>query len=121
MKIDLLCSSSDHPINAWLATWTSERSVLHDVRILRHSTELAGGDILFLVSCAELISAKLLALYRHCIVLHASDLPIGRGWSPHVWELLGGASEITVCAIKAEEQLDTGDIWAKKASKSSVT
>lgn len=115
MKIDLLCSSDDHPINPWLATWASEREAEHTVRILRHTTELEGGDILFLISCTELVQPDLRGLYRHCVVLHASDLPKGRGWSPHIWALLDGASAITVCAINAEDRVDTGDIWAKRS------
>jgi methionyl-tRNA formyltransferase len=53
-------------------------------------------------------------LYRHCVVLHASDLPRGRGWSPHVWAILEGATAITVSAINAEDRVDSGAIWAKK-------
>lgn len=114
MKIDLICSSEDHPINPWLVTWVEERAQHHDVRILRRKDQLKSGDILFLISCAVLIPAELRALYGHCVVLHASDLPQGRGWSPHVWAILEGARAITVSAINAEDRIDSGDIWAKK-------
>lgn len=114
MKIDLLCSSQDHPINPWLLTWGQERAQQHEVRILRHKDQLKSGDILFLISCAEIIPAQLRALYGHCVVLHASDLPQGRGWSPHVWAILEGARAITVSAINAEDRIDSGDIWVKK-------
>ena len=115
MKIDLLCSSQDHPINPWLVTWAEERAQQHELRIVRRKDQLKAGDILFLISCAEIIPAKLRALYGHCVVLHASDLPKGRGWSPHVWALLEGARAITVSAINAEDCVDSGDIWAKKS------
>lgn len=87
----------------------------HEVRVLRNKDQLKSGDILFLISCTEMIPAELRAHYGQCIVLHASDLPKGRGWSPQVWAILEGARTITVSAINAEERIDSGDIWAKKS------
>ena len=115
MKIDLLCSSEDHPINPRLVVWAEKRVRDHEVKILRRKDQLKSGDVLFLISCTEMIPAELRALYRHCVVLHASDLPKGRGWSPHVWAILEGAETITVSAINAENRVDSGDIWAKKS------
>jgi methionyl-tRNA formyltransferase len=51
--------------------------------------------------------------YRGTIVLHASALPKGRGWSPLVWQILEGVRAITVCAAAAEDRVDTGAIWAQ--------
>ena len=47
------------------------------------------------------------------LVIHASDLPHGRGWSPHVWEIINGATDITLSLLEAEDKVDTGDIWKK--------
>ena len=47
------------------------------------------------------------------LVIHASNLPYGKGWSPHIWEILNGASDLTVCLLEAEDKVDTGDIWKK--------
>jgi methionyl-tRNA formyltransferase len=85
----------------------------HDIELVRKSSELTGGDILLLVSCEEIISAKDRATYGVCLVLHASDLPRGRGWSPHIWELAAGAPFITLSLLEAEEKVDKGRIWKK--------
>jgi methionyl-tRNA formyltransferase len=114
VKIDLLCSSQDHPINPWLERWREGRAQQHEIKIVRRGDQLKYGDILFLISCAEMIPEKIRTQYEYCIVLHASDLPKGRGWSPHVWAILEGARTLTVSAINAEERVDSGDIWAKK-------
>ena len=53
-------------------------------------------------------------MYRHVMVLHASDLPKGRGWSPHVWAILEGAKQISVTLLVAEDGVDSGDIWARE-------
>jgi len=114
MKIDIFCSDEEHPISPWLKSWCSKNEFLHESRILSCKKNLKSGDILFLVSCTEIIPVDLRKLYRYCITLHASDLPAGRGWSPHIWSILEGATVITVSALNAEDRVDTGDVWAKK-------
>lgn len=114
MKITLLCTDRDHPVNAWLLRWQEHHCVEHDIILCRDRHELPGGDLLFLISCSQIIDAATRSQYWHTLVLHASNLPRGRGWSPHVWELLKGADTITVSLLEAEDGVDTGAIWAKR-------
>ncbi|KAA0014607.1 UDP-glucuronic acid dehydrogenase [Billgrantia pellis] len=114
MQITLLCTSPEHPVNDWLARWQALHQVNHDITLCRDKGDLPGGDILFLISCSQIIDAATRASYRYTLVLHASDLPRGRGWSPHVWALLEGAEAITVSLLNAEDGVDTGAIWAKR-------
>jgi methionyl-tRNA formyltransferase len=46
-------------------------------------------------------------------VLHASDLPRGRGWSPHIWEIIRGAESISLSLLEAADMIDSGKIWKK--------
>lgn len=114
MKITVLCTNASHPVNRWIERWRDRHQADHAIALCRDRKELEGGDVLFLVSCSQLIDANTRSLYRHALVLHASDLPKGRGWSPHVWELLDGAETITVSLLDAEDDVDTGAIWAKR-------
>ena len=68
---------------------------------------------MFLVSCAQIIRPAERAKFRTVLVLHASDLPRGRGWSPHIWAIVKGAKQITLCLLEAAEPVDTGAIWLK--------
>lgn len=113
MKISILCSSLEHPVNTMLSAWIDRHKGNHDIVMCRSRAELAGGDLLFLVSCSEFIPATVRDKFHRCLTIHASDLPRGRGWSPHVWELVNGASEITVSMINAEDEIDSGDVWMK--------
>lgn len=115
MKIDIICSSTEHPIYPWLEGW-KKKNKHHSVRLVNSVHELeGGGDILFLISCNEILDRKVLQQYRKALLVHASDLPQGRGWSPYVWELLAGAEEITVSLLEVAEQVDSGKIWKKKS------
>jgi methionyl-tRNA formyltransferase len=68
------------------------------------------GDFLFLVSCTEIIKNDIRSKFKNCIVIHESDLPKGRGWSPMAWQILEGRSDITVSAIRCADPVDSGDI-----------
>jgi methionyl-tRNA formyltransferase len=114
MRISILCSDASHPVNSSLEAWAARHAERHDVQLLRRKAELPGGDILFLLSCTEILREDERAAYGVCLVLHASDLPQGRGWSPHVWDILDGAEVITVTLLEAQNPADTGRIWSKK-------
>lgn len=113
MKITILNSSESHPINPWLRRWLEENSSEHEINLVRQKKELNGGDILFLISCSEIVNAEDRRKYEKALVIHASDLPKGRGWSPHIWEVANGAKEITVSLLEASDKVDSGDIWHK--------
>lgn len=85
----------------------------HEVWLNYDKADLPGGDVLFLVSCTQLIRDAERSKYKATLVLHASDLPKGRGWSPYVWAILGGANQITVSLLEASEPVDSGAIWLK--------
>lgn len=114
MDISVLCTDPHHPVVNHLKRWNSEMSFKgHSIRLDHRKSELKGGDVLFLVSCGELIEISVRQKYKATLVLHASDLPQGRGWSPYIWSILAGASRITVSLIEASEPVDSGAIWLK--------
>jgi len=113
MNISILCNDKNHPIIPMLQDWICDLSPKHLAKLYETSNDLKGGDILFLISCSEIIGEKVKSLFRSCLVLHASDLPKGRGWSPHIWDILGGAEELTISAIEATDPVDSGDVWKK--------
>lgn len=113
MKISILCTDENHPINAHLQGWIGRNCDNHTISLARKKNELSGGDILFLVSCSEIVGAVDRAAYKASLVLHASDLPVGRGWSPHIWQIVGGAEEVTLSLLEAEDKVDSGRIWWK--------
>lgn len=109
-RIEVLCSDQQHPIQARLRTWCEQQ----DARLCGRVDELLGGDFLFLVSCQSIVSTQLRARYRYCLVVHASDLPTGRGMSPQVWQVISGAKHITVTLLNADDPVDSGDIWQQR-------
>ena len=113
MRISLLCSDEQHPVNEYLQRWMEKHASNHKIELVNKKENLSGGDILFLISCSEIIAAYERKRYRACLVMHASDLPLGRGWSPLVWQIIEGVGEITLTLLEAEDRVDSGRIWKK--------
>jgi methionyl-tRNA formyltransferase len=115
MEISILCTDPEHPVIQRLQTWISSMSSIgHSVSLMHDKKDLQGGDILFLVSCGQLIGDVSRNLFTNTLVLHASDLPQGRGWSPYIWTILEGAKSITVSLLDAKDPVDTGAVWLKE-------
>ena len=112
-RISLLLSDLSHPVKAHLERWIRSRQTQHQVELCQRSTELSGGDFLFLISCQEIIRLPVRERYRYTLVLHASDLPKGRGMSPHVWQVLEGQHALVLSLLNAEDAVDSGHIWKK--------
>lgn len=114
MRISVLCSNKAHPVFETLSLWQKKHESKHKIELVQSRHELSGGDILFLISCSELIQIEVRNRYKATLVLHASNLPIGRGWSPHIWQIIEGNSKITVSLLNAEDKVDSGSIWAQR-------
>jgi UDP-2,4-diacetamido-2,4,6-trideoxy-beta-L-altropyranose hydrolase len=75
---------------------------------------LPGGDICFFLSYSRIADEKTRSRYHHNLVVHASDLPKGRGWSPASWMILEGQRQIPVTLLEAEDSVDSGAIYAQE-------
>lgn len=117
MEVTIICSSKIHPVYTVLKNWAKKNSSLHNIKLVSKSLDITQGDILFLVSCSELIPSEIRKRFNHTLVIHESDLPKGRGWSPLNWQILDGAKEITVSLLEAEDKVDSGDIWKQEKIK----
>lgn len=114
MEISIFCTDPNHPVVNSLQRWAAEMTISgHSVSLLYDKADLQGGDVLFLVSCSQLIKGEERNKYKATLVLHASDLPKGRGWSPYIWAVLKGDNQITVSLLEASEPVDSGAIWLK--------
>jgi methionyl-tRNA formyltransferase len=105
----------DNP-NSWIIPFSNQlKEELQDLghnSILIHShDEVQIGDILCLLSCTKIF--KKLNLNKHNLVVHESNLPKGKGWSPLTWQILEGANKIPVTLFEATNSVDAGQIYSQ--------
>ena len=113
-KITLICSDRAHPIFPILQAWVKSVNSKYDINLINSTDEINwNGDLLFLVSCTEVVKKNIRDKFTNTLVLHASDLPKGRGWSPHIWSVLNNEESIVLSLLEAESSVDTGKIWKK--------
>ncbi|MBU2265237.1 methionyl-tRNA formyltransferase, partial [Patescibacteria group bacterium] len=71
--------------------------------------------ITFFLSCEKFINQKARDKSEFNIVIHASDLPKGRGMSPATWQILEGKNRIWITLFEVTDKIDAGDYYFKKS------
>lgn len=83
----------------------------HKVELVTSLRKIKKGNILVILSWPIIITKKILGFHKNNIVLHASALPKGKGWSPLSWQILEGKNKIPVTLFEAVERVDSGPIY----------
>ncbi len=104
---------------SWVLPYASRlsdevREAGDDAFLVRRYEDVREGDVAFYLGCTGIASATTLARNHRNLVVHASDLPKGRGFSPLVWQILAGENNIPVCLIEAALEVDSGPVIYKE-------
>jgi methionyl-tRNA formyltransferase len=110
--IDIICDK-DSWINPYVKSFVINNRE-YDMQIIHEESHIRRGTTLFILSFFKVIPVEYLDLCSISLVVHASPLPQGRGWSPLTWQVLEGKSIIPVTLFEAVEKLDSGDIISTK-------
>lgn len=106
----------DNP-NSWIMPFAQDFSqgltAQHQVNFVDQQDKLIAGEIAIFLSCEQIVTKENLAKNKHNLVVHASALPQGRGWSPLTWQILEGKNSIPLTLFEAEEKVDRGQIYAQ--------
>jgi len=114
-KAIAICSDSDSWMNeyipglllGWLVTG-------HQCVWVHSSADLPGGALCFYLSYGRIVDQLTCEKYKNNLVIHASDLPSGRGWSPTSWMILEGKQSIPVTLLEVVKNVDSGPIYAQE-------
>ncbi len=110
MKIAILTSP-----NQWFIPYAKllSKKIESSTLFYEHERIDSNFDVLFILSYHRIIQKDFLRA-KHNIVIHASDLPQGKGWAPMFWQILEGKNDIVFSMFEASEGVDDGDIYMKK-------
>ena len=114
MLIQLLV---DNP-NSWIVPYSIKLKELitkqfnFSVNLIHSHNDVVKGDVLCLLSCEKIF--KKLNYNNYNLVVHESDLPHGKGWSPLTWQVLEGKCKIPITLFEASEMVDSGRIYAQE-------
>lgn len=118
MKITLLADNPGSWIVPFAKNWVKELRALGHTAVLVHDhSGIQKGDALFLLGCEKKLSARISKRNSYNLVVHESDLPKGKGWSPLTWQILEGKTKIPITLFKASEKIDGGEIYQKRTMR----
>ena len=118
MKIQILISKKSwatkqiNLIKKILSKFDKNIVIISDHKNLRNNY-----DINIIFSYFKIIEKKYLNKSKKNIVIHASNLPYGRGMSPLTWQILKGKTTVIFTLIESNEKMDEGRIYYKKKIK----
>lgn len=114
LRISIICDS-----DTWILKSIEQLELYwlncgHSVCWVFTPSELVTGDVCFILSCSNILKPEQLALHTHNLVVHSSNLPEGRGWSPMTWQVIEGKNKICTTLFEASAELDSGVIYAQE-------
>ena len=116
MKIQILTTK-----NSWLYK-NKKSNVLklfkkfsEDVSIITNFKNIKKNTtICFILSYFKIIPPEFLKICKFNLVVHESDLPKGKGFSPLTHQILEGKTKIITTLFDASKKLDAGNFYYKK-------
>ncbi len=103
--------------NSWIIPYAKRLedrlSRNHNVKFYGDHEEISRGDIAFYLGCMRITPKNILDRNKHNLVVHESNLPEGKGFSPLTWQVLEGKNRIPIVLFEAVEELDAGPIYLK--------
>jgi len=75
--------------------------------------DITTADFCFCLSLSKILKREMRNRFRHTLVVHASDLPHGKGWSPLTWQILEGKNRVAVSLFEADDSVDSGPIYTQ--------
>ncbi len=76
--------------------------------------DIPNADVSFYLGCIKITPRDILNKSKKNLVVHESDLPLGKGFSPLTWQILEGSNAIPICLLEMTENVDSGDIVFKE-------
>ena len=124
IKIKNCCILVDNP-KSWFLKYAKAlvkkiRSKKIKCNLFTDEKKIKKNNICFYLSCTKLTKNSTLRKSNYNIVVHASDLPKGRGHSPWVWNIIKGKNKIKLSAFeiyKESKVPDSGLIYFKDKVK----
>jgi methionyl-tRNA formyltransferase len=102
--------------NNWINEYIKKKKFLKKNLIIRKYLDpkkIKKQEIVFVLGYTRKLSEKFLKSNKYVMIIHESDLPKGKGFSPLQWQILNNKNKITACLFMATISFDSGDILFK--------
>ena len=115
-NVTFLIDKSNDWINKYLKK-SFLKNYKFNFKISKNFKKIKNQDIVFILNYTKILPKSFLIQNRLNLVVHASNLPKGKGFAPIQWQILNNKKNILLCLIEAVERVDSGSIIEKKSIK----
>jgi methionyl-tRNA formyltransferase len=112
-RLTVLVNNPEGWVQPLVQRFVGALSKSYVTRYVEHTADVPEGDAAFFLGCSKIVPPEILRRNRLNLVVHGSDLPHGRGFSPIPWQVLEGKNRIPIVLFEAEEALDAGPIYCR--------
>lgn len=99
--------------NNWLSSYCinyKKKNKNRAIKIYYNFKKIKNYDYVFVLGYTKILPKIFIERNKLVIVIHESNLPKGKGFSPLQWQILQNKNIIKVNLIKLEPKVDSGDI-----------
>lgn len=82
----------------------------YSLKVFHNPAYISSFDFVFVLGFTKILKKDFLSRNKMVMIIHESELPKGKGFSPIQWQILEGKNEMKVCLINAAEKVDSGEI-----------
>ena len=103
--------------NDWISNFFSEESLpfkdKYEYTLSSDKNIFKNFHIVFILGYTKILDSEFLDKNDLNMVIHESELPRGRGFSPLQWQILEGKDSIPISLFEVDLEIDNGDIISK--------
>ena len=107
--------------NSWIYDYLKNSKLINSKKnkskIFFKTNKLKGYDLVFILNYTKILKENFLKKNKLNLVVHASALPEGKGFSPLQWQILKYKNRIPMNLFKAMNEVDSGEIYEKSSIK----
>lgn len=107
--------------NSWIYNYLKNSKLInskkYNGKIFFKTNKLQGYHLVFILNYTKILKESFLKKNKLNLVVHASALPKGKGFSPLQWQILKNKNRIPMNLFKAENKVDSGEIYEKSSIK----
>ena len=114
IKVAYLLDNTNNWIEKHLKKSTLvKKNKKYSFKIFTNHRRIQNYQIVFILNYTKILKSNFLKKNALNLVIHASDLPKGKGFAPLQWQILEKKNKINICLFEAVKKLDSGRIFFK--------
>ena len=115
-KIKVACLLDN--TNNWAEQYIKKSSLIkknkkYSFKIFKNFRKIKDYEIVFIINYTKILNSSFLKKNRLNLIIHASNLPKGKGFAPLQWQILEKKNKISFCLLEAAKKFDSGRIFLK--------